>query len=357
MLQATIESSPDALLVTDESGRAESGNRRFLALFGLSAAELAAQEPSTLARRLASRCRDPEAAAAQIESLQASPDEASDAVELADGRRFERFSQPVSLDGRLAGRIWRYREIAAADATAQASFAEAARALRLKDEFISNLSHALRTPLGAVLGWAKALQLKRTDPANLHRGLEAIARNAALQAQLLDDLLDADQVLSDRVRLDSRPLDMAALVSAAVEAARPAADAKALRLYPLLEPLGGPVPGDADRLRQVVASLLANAVKFTAQGGRIELLMRPLGSQLELTVRDDGAGIEPARLPRIFERYDPGDPSSVRSRTGAGLSLPVARQLVELHGGSIEAASDGPGAGTTFTVRLPLAPV
>ena len=357
VLQAALESSTDALLLTDEAGRAETGNQRFLTLFGLSAAELAAQAPSTLARRLASRSREPEAAAARIESLQASVDEASDVVDLADGRRFERFSQPVSLAGRPLGRIWRYREIAAADAAAPPPFAEVARALRLKDEFISTLSHALRTPLGAVLGWAKALQLKRDDPATLERGLDAIARNAALQAQLLDELLDADRVLSDRVRLDPRPLDMAALVTAAVEAARPAADAKGLRLFPLLEPLGGPVPGDPDRLRQVVASLLANAVKFTAQGGRIEVLLRPIGSQLELIVRDDGAGIEPARLPRIFERYDPGDPSSVRSRTGLGLSLPVAQRLVELHGGSIEAASDGPGAGATFTVRLPLAPV
>ena len=353
--QAALEASADALLVTDEAGRAETGNRGFLALFGLSPAELAALEPATLARRLASRCREPEAVAARIEFVQASAEEASDAVELADGRRFERFSRPVSLAGRRVGRIWRYREIAAASSAGPWPADEAARTLRVKDDFIASLSHALRTPLGAVLGWAKALQLKRTDAATLTRGLDAIARNAALQAQLLDDLLDADRVLSDTVPLDPRPLDMAALVTAAVEAAQPAVDAKGLRLFPLLEPLGRPVRGDPDRLRQVVASLLAHAIESTPQGGRIEVLMRPVGGALELTVRDNGAGIEPSRLPRLFERHDPGDPSSIRPRDGLGLALPVARRLVEQHGGSIEAASAGPGAGASFTVRLPLA--
>ena len=228
--------------------------------------------------------------------------------------------------------------------------------MRLKDEFISNLSHALRTPLGAVLGWAKALQFKRSDPATLERGLDAIARNAALQAQLLDELLDADQGA-----LGPRPPRSAAARHGCVgdrgrRGGAPGSRRQGAALFPLLEPLGGPVPGDPDRLRQVVASLLANAVKFAAAGGRIEVLLRPIGSQLELIVRDDGTGIEPARLPRIFERYDPGDPSSVRSRTGVGLSWPVAKRLVELHRGSIEAASDGPGAGATFIVRLPLAP-
>jgi len=356
LLRAALETSADALLVTDDAGRAEAGNLRFLALFGLSPAELAALEPTALARRVASRCREPEAAAARIESVQASAEEASDALELADGRRFARLSRPVSLAGRGLGRIWRYREIAAAaGAATPAAAVETTRALRLKDEFIATLSHALRTPLGAVLGWSKALQLKRGDAATLARGLDAIARNAALQAQLLDEMVDADRVLSDHVLLDPRPLDMAALVSAAVEAAQPAVDAKGLRLFPLLEPLGRPIRGDPDRLRQVVASLLANAIRFTPQGGRIEVLMRPLDGQLVLTVRDDGEGIAPARLARLFERHDPGDPLSVRSRDGLGLAMPVARKLIELHGGSIEAASAGPGAGTSFTVRLPLA--
>jgi signal transduction histidine kinase len=356
LLQAALETSADALLVTDDAGRAETGNLRFLALFGLSPAELAALAPAALIHRLASRCREPEAAATRIESVQASAEEADDVVELADGRHFARFSLPVSLAGRRLGRIWRYREIAAvADAAAPAPAAEATRALRLKDEFIANLSHALRTPLGAVLGWSKALQLKRGDAATLARGLDAIARNAARQAQLLDEMIDAERVLSDRILLDPRPLDMAALVSAAVDAAQPAVDAKGLRLFPLLEPLGRPVRGDPDRLRQVVASLLANAIRFTPQGGRIEVLMRPVGGQLELTIRDDGEGIAPARLPRLFERHDPGDPASVRSRDGLGLAMPVARKLIELHSGSIEAASAGPDAGSSFTVRLPLA--
>jgi len=355
LLRAALEASADAALVTDAAGRAEAGNLAFLALFGLSPPELAALDPAALARRLASRLRESEAAAARIESVQASAGESSDAVELADGRRFERISTPVSLAGLRVGRIWRYRQIVVPPVAVPEPAAETARALRLKDEFISSLSHALRTPMSAVLGWAKALQLKRADAATLTRGLDAIARNAAAQAQLLDDMLDADRVLSHAVLLDPRPLDMAALVTAAVEAAQPAVDAKGLRLFPLLEPLGRPVPGDPARLRQVVANLLAHAIESTPQGGRIEVLMRPFGGMLELIVRDNGAGVELSRLPRLFERHDPGDPSSLRPRDGLALALPVARRLVELHGGSIEAASAGPGAGASFTVRLPFA--
>ncbi|MEO5882622.1 MAG: HAMP domain-containing sensor histidine kinase [Caldimonas sp.] len=331
LLQAALEASADALLVTDESGRPEAANRHYLALFGLAPEQLAAHAPVAAA-------------------------DTRDCVELADGRLVERLSEPVSLAGRRIGRIWRYRELARADSATAPPLAEAARALRLKDELISNLSHALRTPLGAILGWAKALQLKRADPATIERGLEAIARNAALQAQLLDELLDADRVLSDRVLLESKPIDLAALVAVAIESATPSAQAKGLRLKPGIEPLGGPVAGDADRLRQVVASLLANAVRYTPRGGCIEVLLRSAGGRVELVVRDEGSGIEAARLPRVFDRHDPDDPSSVRSRSGLGLALPVARRLIELHGGSIEAASAGPGTGATFTVRLPLAP-
>src|SRR5213079_964193 len=168
------------------------------------------------------------------------------------------------------GRVWRFREIAAPAAVARASPAEAARTLRLKDELVSSLSHALRTPLGAVLGWAKALQLRRPDAATLERGLDAIGRNAELQARLLDTIVDADRVLSGKVQLETKPLDVAELVAATVEAARPAAEAKAQTLEATLEPPAGLVVADADRLRQVVASLLATAVAFTPRGGRIE---------------------------------------------------------------------------------------
>jgi signal transduction histidine kinase len=355
LLQATLEASADALLLTDAAGRPEAANRRLLALFGLAPAELAGLGASSLAGRLATRCREPSAAAARFDAVQASADEASDLVELADGRRFERFSQPVSLDGHRVGRLWRLREIGTAEAAPLSTAEEAARTLRLKDEFISTLSHALRTPMGAVLGWAKALQLKRGDTASLERGLDAIARNATLQARLLDEMVDAERVLTGKLGIAPQPLDVAALVSAAIEAHRPTADAKGLRLEASLEPPVGAFVGDPERLRQVVAALLGNAIRFTPAGGRVEVRLRPAGGHaLELEVRDDGAGIEPSRLARVFQRHDPGDPASIRPRGGVGLALPVAHRLVELHGGSISAASEGSGRGATFTVRLPV---
>ena len=355
LLQATLEASADALLITDAAGRPETANRRFLALFGLAPAELGRLEASALSSRLASRCREPAAAAARFDAVQASADEANDLLELADGRRLERFSQPVSVVGLGVGRLWRLREIRAAESAPPSSAEQAARTLRLKDEFISSLSHALRTPMGAVLGWAKALQLKRADAASLERGLDAIARNATLQARLLDEMIDAERVLSGKLGIAPRPLDFAALVSAVIEAERPAADAKGLRLEPSLEPPVGAIAGDPDRLRQVVRALLGNAVKFTPAGGRIEVRLRPAGEHaLELLVADDGDGIEPSRLARVFQRHDPDNPASMRSRGGLGLALPVAHRLVELHGGSISAASEGTRRGATFTVRLPL---
>jgi len=356
LLDAALEASAEALLVSDADGRAEAGNRRFLALFGLAPGELSGQPPAALARRLASRCRDADAVAARFEATLASAEPASDAVELVDGRRFECFSQPVAQAGERLGRVWRFREIAAPAAVAPASPAEAARTLRLKDELVSNLSHARRTPLGAVLGWAKALQLRRPDPATLERGLDAIGRNAELQARLLDTIVDADRVLSGKVQLETKPLEVAELVAAAVEAARPSAEAKAQTLEATLEAPTTLVVADADRLRQVVASLLANAVAFTPRGGRIEVGLHPAGQELELVVSDNGAGIDAARILRVFERHDPDDPGSVRSRNGLGLAMPVARRLVALHGGRIEAASPGSGRGATFTVRLPLSP-
>ena len=355
LLQATLEAGADAVLITDATGRPEAANRRFLALFGLAPAELVTLEAATLAERLARRCREPAAAAARFDALQASAEEASDLLELADGRRFERLAQPVSLAGSRVGRLWRHREIVAAAAGPLPESAEAARTLRLKDEFISSLSHALRTPLGAVLGWAKALQLRRSDEATLQRGLDAIARNAELQAKLLDDMVDAERVLSGKVGLAPQPLDLAALVSAAIEAARPPANAKGLRLEASLEPPADTFAGDPERLRQVVDALLANAIKFTPTGGHVEVRLRPSGHDVELLVEDDGAGIEPSRLARVFQRHDPADPLSLRSRGGLGLALPVAHRLVELHGGSLGAASAGSGRGAAFTVRLPLA--
>ncbi|MCE9657400.1 MAG: HAMP domain-containing histidine kinase [Burkholderiales bacterium] len=212
---------------------------------------------------------------------------------------------------------------------------EESRAIQLKDELLARLSHDLRTPLSAILGWAKALQVKRGDPAALERGLDAISRNAATQARLLDELLAMNQILSGTLVLEPRPVAFAAVVAAAIDTIRAAAEARELRLETPFDPPALTVSGDPDRLQQVVVNLLTHAVASSPPGGRIEVLLRRDERQLELTVRDEGSG--GAALPGGLE-----------------LDLAIAGKLVELHGGSIEAASPGPGAGMSHMVRLPL---
>ena len=238
--------------------------------------------------------------------------------------------------------------------TERAALAEAARVSQLKDEFLATLSHELRTPMSAILGWSKALLLKRADAATLERGLDAISRNATAQARLIDDLLDMNRIISGKVRLEVRSLDLAAVVAAAIDVVRPSAEAKGLRLVQSLDPQSGMGTGDPDRLQQVVWNLLTNAVKFTPRGGLVEVLLQRRDDQLELTVRDDGIGIDAPFLPQVFDRFRQADASTTRSHGGLGLGLSIARQLVELHGGSIEAASPGLGGGASFVVRLPL---
>ena len=362
VMQATLESTADAILVTSETGRIENFNQRFLDLWGLQRDAIADDDHAALARRVGHLFRNPEAVFARIESVCASAGESSDRLELADGRTFERFSRPQSVAGRTVGRVWSYRDITEAEElerlvrTERAARAEVVRVSQLKDEFLATFSHELRTPMSAILGWAKALLLKRADAATLERGLDAISRNAIAQARLIDDLLDMNRIISGKVRLEVRPLDLASVIAAAIEVVRPSADAKGLRLQQVLDPLAGTVSGDPDRLQQVIWNLLTNAVKFTPRGGRIEVLLRRAESHLELTVRDDGIGIEAPFLAQVFDRFRQADASTPRSRGGLGLGLSIARQLVELHGGSIAAASDGLGAGASFVVRLPLQP-
>ncbi len=230
---------------------------------------------------------------------------------------------------------------------------EADRVSRLKDEFLATLSHELRTPLTAILGWAKVLLLKRDDPASVARGLDAIARNAKAQARLIEDLLDMNRIVSGKVRLEVQPTDIAAVVVVAVDSIRPSADAKALALHVALDPVAGVLTADPDRLQQVIWNLLTNAVKFTAHGGRVDVILKRVESRVEVTVRDDGIGIDAHFLPQVFDRFRQVDASTTRSHGGLGLGLSIAKQLTELHGGTLQATSDGPGRGATFVLSLP----
>ncbi|MBI4445055.1 MAG: response regulator [Acidobacteria bacterium] len=226
--------------------------------------------------------------------------------------------------------------------------------LRLKDEFLATLSHELRTPMTAVLGWAKILLSKDLSHSEQVRALEIIERNARVELRLIDDLLDISQIASGTFRLDTRPTDLVSVIEAAVESIRPAAQAKNIELHLTLHSLGGRILGDAARLQQVVYNLLTNAVKFTPRGGSIEVSLRKIKDQLEVRVKDTGQGIRPDMLPIIFERFRQADSPTKRPHGGLGLGLAIVRHLVELHGGSVEAQSEGEGRGATFIVSLPL---
>lgn len=232
----------------------------------------------------------------------------------------------------------------------------AQRATHIKDEFLATLSHELRTPLSAILGWTQVL-LRSGDnesAARVRHAIEVIDRNARAQVQLIDDLLDLSRMMAGKTRLDLQQIAILGVVQAAVESARPAAEAKDIRLQTLLDPAPATVHADASRLQQVFWNLLSNAVKFTPKGGRIQVVLQRVNSHIELGVSDTGVGIPASFLPHVFDRLSQHDSSSARAHGGLGLGLAIARQLVELHGGSIRAASAGEDCGATFVVELPL---
>ena len=229
--------------------------------------------------------------------------------------------------------------------------AEAAAANRAKDEFLATLSHELRTPLNAILGWATMLKNGQLKSDQAARAVEVIARNAQAQAEMIEDLLDVSRIITGKLRIQARAMLLAPAIQAALDAVRPAAEAKGVALDWHVDS-DGPVLGDADRLQQVAWNLLSNAIKFTPEGGRVSVRLGAEGSTVLLAVRDSGIGIDPAFLPHVFDRFTQHDSSTTRSPGGMGLGLARDRHLVELHGGSVTAESEGEGQGATFTVRF-----
>src|SRR6266446_2427342 len=231
---------------------------------------------------------------------------------------------------------------------------EAEAANRVKDEFLATLSHELRTPLTSMLGWANILRGTSLDVALLDKGLEAIERNARVQTQLIDDLLDVSRIVSGKLHLDVRPVDLSSVIEAAITVVRPAADAKSIQLVPMYEPAIGVISGDSARLQQILWNLLSNAVKFTPEGGRIDVRLEQLNAHTRITVSDTGQGISPEFLPRVFDRFRQADSSSTRDYRGLGLGLAIVRHLVELHGGTVQAESKGVEQGASFSVTFPI---
>lgn len=236
----------------------------------------------------------------------------------------------------------------------QSAREQAETANRVKDEFLAVLSHELRTPLNPILGWTRLLRTHQFDKIASDRALATIERNAKLQAQLIDDLLDVSRILQGKILLNACPVNLAVVIEAALETVRLSAEAKELQIQTELDSTVGLVNGDTNRLQQVVWNLLSNAVKFTPLGGRIEVKLIQSGTCAQIQVSDTGKGISHDFLPYVFDYFRQADSSTTRQFGGLGLGLAIARHLIELHGGTMKAESAGQGLGSTFTVELPL---
>ncbi len=266
--------------------------------------------------------------------------------------------------GRISGWICtatdidEHKRIEEANQALLASEQEARRqaeiANRTKDEFLATVSHELRTPLNAILGWTRMLRTGAVEPKALTRVLETIERNARVQTQLVEDILDVSRIIAGKLRLHVRKTDLHGVARSALDAVRPAAEAKGVLLMADLAPGSAEFCGDPDRIQQVIWNLLSNAIKFTPREGRVELRIQRVQSDVQITVEDTGAGIAPVFLPHVFNRFWQADSSMTRAQGGLGLGLAIVRHLVEVHGGTVKAESEGEGKGARFTVRMPV---
>ena len=252
---------------------------------------------------------------------------------------------------RLAVGIASWASVALENARMYMSVQEASR---IKDDFLASLSHELRTPLNAILGYARMLRTGIVAPDKKEKAIETIERNATSLTQIVEDVLDISRIVSGKIRLNVQPVDFPDIVRSAVDAITPAADAKGVRVETVLDPEAAPVSGDPERLQQVLWNLLSNAVKFTNRGGKVQVRLERVDSHVEVAVSDTGIGIAPEFLPHVFERFRQADAGIARERGGLGLGLSIARQLIEMHGGTIEVSSGGVDQGTTFRVKIPV---
>jgi PAS domain S-box-containing protein len=354
-LASIVRFSDDAIVSKLLDGTITSWNLAAERMFGYSAAEAVGQSIKLIVPR--DRWGEEDEVLARL-----SRGEVIDHFETVrqrkDGSRFE-ISLTVSPVKDESGRIVGASKIARDISERRRAEEERARLLdeaqaanRAKTNFLAVLSHELRTPLNPILGWAEVLRLRRDEPGLTDRGLEAIVRNVKAQVKLIDDLLDVSKIEAGKLRLEVRTVELAPIVEAALDAIAPAAEAKQIQVQRVLDP-SGLVLGDSDRLQQVIWNLLANAVKFTPKRGRVQVCVSRINSHVEVTVSDTGPGIAAGYLPHVFDRFSQADTSIRRHFGGLGLGLTIARELVELHGGTIEARSEGEGKGATFVIKLP----
>jgi PAS domain S-box-containing protein len=268
----------------------------------------------------------------------------------------ERLGLARAEEGRRVAEQNQARTQALAESLRQARD-KAEESTRLKDEFLATVSHELRTPLNAILGWSRMLHAGTLGPEKATRAIDSILRNATAQSQIIDDLLDVSRIIAGQLRLDIDVLDVNQIINSALDVIRPAAEAKGVTLHTVLDPDAGFIKGDAGRLQQVLWNLLTNAVKFTPRDGRVQVTLRREDSVVTIEVADTGRGISADFIPRIFDRFTQEEAGNARRTGGLGLGLAIVKHLVELHGGTVAAQSAGEGSGTSFTLRIPLAPV
>jgi PAS domain S-box-containing protein len=362
-LAAIIESSDDAIVSKTLDGVITSWNRGAEQMFGYSAAEAVgqhikliipperhAEEDNVLAHIRRGEKIDHYETVRQAKdgrkldiSLTVSP--------IKDGQGRIVGASKIARDITLRKRADEERERLMAREAAARRTAEEAN--RLKDDFLATVSHELRNPLNSIVGWAGLLRSGKLDEKAVGRAADAILRSAQAQDQIISDLLDVARIVNGRLRLNIRPAQLIEVLESAIDAIRPAAEAKQIHVQALLDPAATPLAGDPDRLRQVFWNLLSNAVKFTSKNGRIQVISQRIDSHIEIVVTDTGIGIEPELLPYVFDRFRQGDSGTNRHSSGLGLGLAIVRHLVELHGGTVRVESKGPGQGASFTVKLP----
>ncbi len=370
-----FEFAPDAYLVTSVEGVIREANEAASLLFGIEYRFLIGKPLTNYISE-----EERQSFRRKINGLTASDRvvEIEARMQMRSGKHLDsviRIAPIVNRKGKLEGLRWVVRDITerklaeakskawnteleqrVAERTAQleAAKAEAEAANRAKDDFLATLSHELRTPLNAILGWTHILSTHLDDRDTAAQAIEVIERNAVTQARLINDILEVSRIITGKMTLNLLPIEIGPIIEAAIVAARPAVDAKAIQLDVSLSTDACQILGDASRLQQVVANLLSNAIKFTPEGGKIMVTLGRAGSKCELAVTDTGQGIDGDFLPFIFDRFRQAESASTRRYGGLGLGLAIVRHIVELHGGTVHATSTGQGQGASFVVRLPV---